>query len=324
MKITQYLNSLLVTFVVFVSATFNVQAQSINECLKRVVVGASVDTTVGDLHALCVAEINNGSTVDTNTEERLAAERVVMENPWTLLQHKTNYVLPVAYNFKSENIDVESVPGDARELDATEFKFQLSFKSLLWNRPFDTNARLYAGYTNTSWWQAYNKDESSPFRETNHQPELFLDIPSGLRYAGWELANLRLGINHTSNGRSGAASRTWNRVYAELMISNEFNEIRFKPWNTISDIEDNPNIDEFSGKFQLEGLHHIGKHTLNWKARHNLESESRGSVEFDWSFPIAGRDDLQFFVQYFDGYGESLIDFDIKSQRLGLGFKLGN
>lgn len=305
-------------------APFSVSAETTSECLQRLVVGADRESTIAELQAQCNEQlVASDDQVDTYAEERKVAEQAVVTNRFTLLQHYPNYALPVAYNFNSDRIPVATVPGNPEELDATEFKFQISFKSLLWNQPFGTKAQLYAAYTNTSWWQAYNKDESSPFRETNHQPELFVDIPSSLRAFGWELTNARFGVSHVSNGRSGDFSRTWNRIYAEFVASNEFNEIRFKPWSTISDIEDNPDIDEFAGKFQLEGRHLIGKHSIGWKTRHTLDSNNRGSLELDWSSPIAGREDLKLFLQYFNGYGESLIDYNIKTERLGIGFRLG-
>ncbi|RBP52781.1 phospholipase A [Arenicella xantha] len=300
------------------------KAARVDQCVATRVLSANADTTVSTLFAECNQHVSAASdAVDTTTEERQVSEQSIARNRFTLLQHRPNYLLPVAYNFDAENTELIGPDGEQRAIDPTEFKFQISFKTLLWQDLLDTRANLYASYTNTSWWQAYNRDESSPFRETNHQPELFVDIPSDFSYAGWELANVRLGLSHQSNGRSGEFSRTWNRAFAELAFSNANNEIRIRPWSSLSNIKDNPDIEEFRGRFELAGTHQLGNHTLEWAGRHTLDNNNRGSIQLGWSFPVAGREDLQFFLQYFDGYGESLIDYDVKSRRLGLGFKLG-
>lgn len=317
---------LVLVWLVLALSSPNVLAQdnAFSNCLQEQVLSAAAETTVAELRNRCkeLTSINHDK-VNTAAEERLASEQAVATNEFSLLTHRGNYLLPFAYNFKAEENEVLNLAGDTRPLDPAEFKFQLSFKTLVWDEILDTRAQLYAAYTNESWWQAYNRDESSPFRETNHQPEIFVDMPTGLRLGTWELDNVRLGVSHQSNGRSGDFSRTWNRIFAEFIVSNEYNEIRFMPWKSISDIEDNPDIEDFRGRFELAGTHHISDHTLAWKARHTLDSNSRGSIQIDWSFPIGGRDDVMFLVQYFDGYGESLIDYDIKIRRLGLGFQLG-
>lgn len=101
------------------------------ECLQRLIVGAEAETTVGELQAQCEQLANQtNDVVDTVAEERKAAERAVATNRFTLLQHYPNYALPISYNFNSDRISAESVPGNPEELDATEFKFQISFKSL--------------------------------------------------------------------------------------------------------------------------------------------------------------------------------------------------
>ncbi|MDO6805090.1 phospholipase A, partial [Wenyingzhuangia sp. 1_MG-2023] len=55
--------------------------------------------------------------------------------------------------------------------------------------------------------------------------------------------------------------------------------------------------------------------------RNNLDTtNNRGAVEMDFTFPLTRK--LKGFVQYFNGYGDSLIDYNHWQERLGVGIKL--
>ena len=54
----------------------------------------------------------------------------------------------------------------------------------------------------------------------------------------------------------------------------------------------------------------------------NLGSGGKGSVQLDWSRPTGFRPQLRWYVQYFDGYGESLIDYNHHQTTVGLGVLL--
>lgn len=59
----------------------------------------------------------------------------------------------------------------------TEIKFQLSFKTKAWENILGSNVDLWGAYTQRSFWQAYDNTDSSPFTESDYQPEAWLTLP---------------------------------------------------------------------------------------------------------------------------------------------------
>ena len=51
--------------------------------------------------------------------------------------------------------------------------------------------------------------------------------------------------------------------------------------------------------------------------RNNLRSENKGAIELGWSFPISSR--VKAYVKYFNGYGESLIEYNNAIESFGIG-----
>ncbi len=69
-------------------------------------------------------------------------------------------------------------------------------------------------------------------------------------------------------------------------------------------------------------VHVRGGHEFSLMARHSLRTgeDSRGALRFTWAFPLG--DNIRGHLQVFDGYGESLIDYDHRSTHVGLGVSL--
>lgn len=258
-------------------------------------------------------------------DRRIALEAKALSNPFSLIPHRATYFLPFAYEKSPNEAPFAQFGG---KLQRVEVKAQVSLKVQLARKLFGDNGYLYAAYTQQLQWQAYNSKVSSPFRETNHEPEVFLTFLTN--YPIWGLKNrlFSFGINHKSNGQNGALSRSWNRIFAQFVLEKDKFFISIMPWWRIPEDEkenpndaegdDNPDIEHYMGYGELSGLYEYGKHRIGFMARNNFKSDNKGALQLDWSFPF--RKHVRGYIQYFYGYGESLIDYNYRSNRLSLGF----
>lgn len=280
-------------------------------------------------------EENSSSSVIGKRQEK---EAETIESAFVLTPHRPNYVLPYTYN-PSRNPAPFNVKRN--EIDNEEIKFQISLKYLLFDRIFKDNGDLYIAYTNQSYWQAYNTDISSPFRETNHEPETWLQFNTPFEMAGVKLGLVSIGLSHQSNGRGmeniyiedsdqangkelGNISRSWNRVFMNFVFAKGNWMMSIKPWYRIPEDEEsdnNPSIERYAGYGELKTGYKWDEHVFSMMLRNNFrQSENMGAVELGWSFPLYKK--LKGYVQYYNGYCESLIDYDSSANRLGIGILL--
>lgn len=250
-------------------------------------------------------------------DRRIKIERATRFQSFVLTAHKPNYILPVAYNDNPNNAAVD-VSRDG-ELDNNEVKFQFSMKFPIIDNFFNEKSSLQFAYTNLSFWQAYNDNVSNPVRETVHEPEVFLIFENDWKLLGFKNRIIQIGAVHQSNGRSGTQSRSWNRFYADFIFESGNYYLSFKPWYRIerSGTDDNPDIEKYMGHGEIRGAYAGGQHTLSVMLRNNFHSPNYGALEINWSFPMSRR--AKWFIQYFNGYGESLIDYNARVNRIGIG-----
>ncbi|HEX4883363.1 MAG TPA: phospholipase A [Casimicrobiaceae bacterium] len=256
-----------------------------------------------------------------------------LERRWELrpdLRQGTFRLLPyrAIYALARATSDVNDLPGsptrptvaDGVDLDRVEAKLQLSFKTKLVEDAFGTGTDAWFGYTQQSYWQAANSRYSSPFRETNYQPEVV--VVHALRDAG-PFKYLGASLVHESNGRGESLSRSWNRVVGEIAIESGPWTLNVRPWIEVlrseGERDDNPDIEDYIGRGELIAAYRSNGHVVTLAGRHTLRSgdASRGSARVDWAFPLAGR--LNGHLQLFTGYGESLIDYNHSQTTVGLG-----
>lgn len=315
-------------FCIWLPAAHGQTPQGMDACMLQLMQAAADDMTLGELRAKCRQQTEDAAPEAPAVSRKLAANQASAKKPFTFMSHKPNYFLFGAMNFKGYDSQPyqEQYRNDEIEARDAETQFQISFKFPLaiglFNQPLD----LYAAYTNRSFWQLFSTDISSPFRETNHEPEVWLQMPSD-----WQLAGIRnklnmVGIVHQSNGQGGVLSRSWNRVYANAIFEIGDLALDIKPWIRLpeeDEKDDNPDITDFLGHCELRAAYAIKGHTLSLMLRNNLESGFKnGAVEFGWSFPFGSYDLIKGYIQYFSGYGESLIDYNRYVNRVGVGFLL--
>lgn len=217
------------------------------------------------------------------------------------------------------------VPRQGPGLESSEVKFQYSFKFPL---HVDRLHEFSFGYTQLSFWQLSNARNSSPFRESNYQPEFFYILRHETNALSLTAIESTLGAIHESNGQGGTASRSWNRVYEQVRLYWEHVKVDVRPWYRIPEQhktssgdtrgDDNPDILRYMGNGELSVEYQNGRSDFILTGRNNLRSSPNyGAIQLDYIYLLHKQFNL--YVQYFSGYGESLIDYNRYNERIGAG-----
>jgi phospholipase A1 len=233
--------------------------------------------------------------------------------------HLENYLLIANYISSPNEAPFSPFKGLAPEADRlskVELKFQLGFKMKLLEDISPQHADLWFGYTQQSNWQAYNRRASSPFRDTNYQPELMGVIPVHFQLLGMRARFVNFGLVHQSNGQTLSLSRSWNRFYTQLGMEKGNFTLSARVWKQFGNNEDNPDIADYMGYGDVGGTYRRNGHEFSVFARRNFRT-GRGAVRAGWAFPFNTH--LKGYVEAFSGYGQSLIDYNHSQTTIGVG-----
>lgn len=252
--------------------------------------------------------------------------------------HKTNY------------FSIDRWPGNSN----AQVKFQISMKfRLLQPDLYVLKYNLfpaYIAYSQKSLWNSGR--DSMPFEESNYNPEFFLDYPVRLLNIGrFKMRSVSVGLfEHESNGLTGIESRSWNRQYIQLKfglesgekleISNSFladkAAVRLKFWGASGFSGHNTYLRGLGDKSGF--LDYMGHGEIAVSVRNFLWGGSFKNHQLDVRTPVfrdPGKDsyELEFrqqfpymnfalYLQYWHGYGETLLRFDRYGRRgfAGLSF----
>lgn len=314
--------------------------ETYDECLLRAIKTSPETTQIAELKQQCSTVLALEQEVESEVEKEIIenkgiiTERIISESrtqfdPYVITPHKQNYILPVYATNRINNEAYDDITEFGDNLDDIEAKFQLSLKvPLLSDHLFIEGDALYFGFTLSALWQVYSDKISKPFRETNYQPEIFYVAPLDWHPFGGN-TGFTLGAEHQSNGRSQGLSRSWNRIYGGFLFEKDNFATYLRPWIRINEKEkefpndpdgdDNPDIEDFMGHFELYSVYDWDGYEFSLMGRRNFHTH-KGAAELGFSFPLSGR--LRAYTTLFTGYGDSLIDYDFKQTRFGLGVAL--
>ncbi len=218
--------------------------------------------------------------------------------------HKENYFSPFS----------RTLPNAREAAQTNEFKYQFSFKVT----PFKTaHSGLSFAYTQKAFWQIFDPSKSSPFREINHNPEVFW------RMGGDNLFG-DIGFEHESNGEEDPKSRSWDRIYLRLTFKTKNFRMIYKRWHILTGEVHGPLAEERDGPMRKYYGHQdldlalkVGPLVLKAYGRYAFK-DSKGYIETK-ALLLLGKG---FFtgLSYSRGYGDSLRSYNINHESYGFGF----
>jgi len=290
--------------------------------------------------------INNPQQLVDGTQTLAAAGTGEAGGQGVEVQQKPSAEELVQVASEAENIDEEATRNPFRDnimayepvyfiagASPSNAKFQLSFKyrflhpdtNIAERHPWLTG--FYMAYSQTSFWDL--SSESIPFTDTNFKPELFYQF-NDVRFSflpDTAYADLRTGVQHESNGEDEERSRSLNIAYLEPAMHFRFGDdylfsLTPRVWAYVGSKVDNPDIRRFRGNNSITAtFSKRDSWQLETMLRGNIGT-GRGALQMDLSYPVnqllPGLD-LYLYSQFFTGFGENLLNYNVKDTRLRFG-----
>jgi phospholipase A1 len=188
-------------------------------------------------------------------------------------------------------------------------KFQLSISQRLTKTVLPYGTYLYLFYSQKCFWNVL--ENSMPMTDLNFNPGIGLAKP--LFVKNKYIGKVSLIVEHESNGRDEEESRSWNKISlaTDIMIDRNF-VLSGKVWIPIIDGENNKDILNYCGLYQVCSQYKSNNERVTasviltkrkgWNLNYNTV------VEFCYRF--SRRENQYFFIQYYNGYGEGLLEYN--------------
>ncbi len=201
----------------------------------------------------------------------------------------------------------------------SDAKFQVSIRHRLTNSKLPFRTYLFLTYTQKALWDVFKN--SFPFRDLNYNPTIGLG--KALIYNKRFLGTLLLQFEHESNGKSGLDSRSWNKISCTSNLIFDTNwAMSAKVWIPIVDGENNQDLTKYTGWGNIGGEYKSSDTKYCFSVIINKRSINNLSCNLTLNLAVRLFDDENqyLFAEFYNGYGESLLDYKDYRQRLRVGF----
>lgn len=206
-----------------------------------------------------------------------------------------------------------------------DLKLQFSFKYRL-----AKSFPVYFAYTQLMFWDIY--DESKPFEDVNYKPEIFYRL---IETDSKSFKTLDMGYLHTSNGKDKLDSRSLDRIYLRsnyiTKISRHYLDVNLMVYKIFNEDDTNKDIVNHLGYWDLNmiltDLILINDQSIDLEFRAYAGSKvydiDQGATQIGLAYNFGSNNfNPSLYLQWFEGYGESLIGYNKKRSEYRLGFML--
>lgn len=191
----------------------------------------------------------------------------------------------------------------------SDAKFQVSIRNRMTNSTLPFKTYLFLTYSQKAFWDVFQK--SFPFRDLNFNPTL--GIGKALIRNNRFLGTINMQFEHESNGKDGLDSRSWNKVsFGTMLMLNDHWTFQSKLWIPIVDSGNNKDIVDYTGWGFLAMDYTSPRHKYNASCVLTKRGgvNLNANVELNFSVRLFSDDNQYLFFQYYNGYGESLLDYN--------------
>ena len=211
--------------------------------------------------------------------------------------------------FKDNYFLVGTTPFRKPTSSNSDVKFQISIQQRLTKSVLPLNTYLFLMYTQRVAWDVFKR--SMPMHDFSFNPGIGLTKPlfSKDRFVG----KMTLLIEHESNGRDSTNSRSWNRIsLGTNIIIDTWLMVYGKIWIPIVDGENNRDILNYTGLWQ-SGVQITTPNRkffwgINFTKRKGWNLNFNTQIDFGWR--MWNNANQYFYIQYYNGYGETLLDYN--------------
>ena len=200
----------------------------------------------------------------------------------------------------------------------SDVKFQVSIAQRVTKSTLPFNSYFFIFYNQKVFWNVFQ--ESMPVHDLNFNPGIGLS--KLLIVKDRVVGKASLLIEHESNGRDSIFSRSWNKISlcGSIYLSPQF-MVHAKYWIPIVDGVNNKDILRYCGMYQ-SGIQ-ISSRDKKFGLAVTLVKRKGWNFNYntivELNYRLFKKDNQYLFLQYYNGYGENLLDYNKYHSRLRLG-----